>query len=82
MDPFSPYLYFTKVIKMPRGKPHRLVVKTEAELQAEFYHQCRLVGIVCRLELWTRAGIPDCIIATPDNSAALLIVEVKRGAHP
>lgn len=65
---------------MPRGKKQIAFVQTEAEIQAEFYHQCRLVGILCRLELHTRAGRPDCIIGTKDGNKAAVVVEVKRGA--
>lgn len=50
---------------------------TECEIQAELYHQCRLAGIKCRLEIHTRCGRPDALICTPDGAAVYLVIECK-----
>lgn len=51
---------------------------SEATIQAEFYHQCRLIGLPCVLELSTPRGRLDCVILSADGLRALAIVEVKR----
>lgn len=53
-------------------------LETEATLQAEFYHACRLLNLTCVLELVTPVGRLDAAILTPDKSTLLAVVEVKR----
>ena len=50
----------------------------EANLQAEFYHQCRLIDLQLALEVTTPAGRLDAAILTPDRLNLVAIVEVKR----
>ena len=52
---------------------------SEANIQAEFYHECRLLGVNCLLELNTPVGRLDIAILNKDCSAIVAIVEVKRG---
>lgn len=54
---------------------------TEATLQAEFYHACRLLEIPCILELETPAGRLDAAILNSAHTALLCIVEVKRNEY-
>src|SRR5271169_7045453 len=52
----------------------------EANIQAEFYHQCKLIGLECRLEVTTPVGRLDAVILAPGLQRVLAIVEVKREA--
>jgi hypothetical protein len=51
---------------------------SEANIQAEFYHQCRLLGVPCVLEFITPAGRLDAAILNASLSRVLAIVECKR----
>ena len=51
---------------------------TEADLQAEFHHHCRLLGINCGLEYETPVGTLDCLVISDDRRSGLAIVECKR----
>lgn len=50
----------------------------EANVQAEFYHQCRLLGLNCELEMSTPVGRLDCAILSEDADRLLCIIECKR----
>jgi len=50
----------------------------EANIQAEFYHHCRLLGICCILELSTPVGRLDIAILNADKTHLLAIVECKK----
>jgi hypothetical protein len=52
-------------------------LETEATLQAEFYHACRLIDLTCALEVTTPAGRVDCMILDKTKTMLLAIVEVK-----
>lgn len=52
--------------------------KSEATLQAEFYHHCRLIGLPIELELSTPVGRLDCAIFSEDRQTLLCIVECKK----
>lgn len=56
------------------GFPERL---PEANIQAEFYHLCRLNGIPCILEFHTPTGRHDVTVWTPGYTHLLCIVECK-----
>lgn len=50
----------------------------EANVQAEFYHWCRLLGCNCVLEMRTPAGRIDVAILDDQSTRLLCIVECKR----
>ena len=50
----------------------------EANVQAEFYHQARLVGMVCVLEFMSPAGRLDLVVLNDEADRLLCIVECKR----
>lgn len=52
-------------------------LNTEANLQAEFYHACRLIDLPVSLEVSTPAGRLDCAILDANRTMLLAIVEVK-----
>jgi hypothetical protein len=56
-------------------KPH---LQTEATIQAEFYHQCRLLGLTCVLEYTTPVGRLDAVVFAEGLSAIIAGVECKR----
>ncbi len=51
----------------------------EAEIQAEFYHQAKLAGLKCRIELVTIAGRLDVAIVSKCGKGIVFCVEIKRG---
>ena len=51
----------------------------EANLQAEFYHHCRLLGIACLLEFSTPVGRHDLVVFSNDFQILHAIIECKRG---
>ncbi len=51
---------------------------TEANLQAEFYHECKLIGLPCSLEVITPAGRLDAVVLNAAKTQFLAIIEVKR----
>lgn len=51
---------------------------SEANIQAEFYHQCRLLGVPCVLEFITPVGRHDACIFSPDFTHLRAIVECKN----
>jgi len=51
---------------------------TEATIQAELYHQCRLLGLRAVLEYNTPVGRIDLVVLTPDGKAIVAGVECKR----
>ena len=53
---------------------------TETTIQGEFYHQARLIGLKCILELHTPAGRLDVAVFSDDWSEVTAIVECKKGA--
>src|SRR5271154_7035683 len=53
----------------------------EANIQAEFYHACRLIGIQCVLEVFTVVGRLDAVIFNQQRTYFLAIVEVKKEQH-
>ena len=50
---------------------------SEATIQAELYHQCRLIGLRVALELKTSVGRLDLVILS-DRECVQAIVEVKK----
>lgn len=50
----------------------------EANLQAEFYHACRLINLPVALEITTPAGRLDAGILNLERNSLLAVVEVKR----
>jgi hypothetical protein len=50
----------------------------EANLQAEFYHHCRLIGLNCLLEFTTPTGRHDLAIFNSDFTRLLALVECKK----
>src|SRR4051812_28490794 len=50
----------------------------EANTQAEFYHQARLIGLPILLELATPLGRHDIAILRPDKSGVVALIECKR----
>lgn len=50
----------------------------EANLQAEFYHACRLIELPCVLEVHTPAGRIDAAILNKARTHLLAVIEVKR----
>jgi hypothetical protein len=52
-------------------------LNTEANIQAEFYHACRLIDLPVALEIRTPAGRVDCMVLDKDRTMVLAIVEVK-----
>lgn len=56
------------------------MLDSEANLQGEFYHACRLLGVQCALEVSTRAGRLDAVVLSDDRARILAIVEVKKHA--
>lgn len=50
----------------------------EANLQAEFYHACRLLNVPVALEIVTPAGRLDAAILNAAKTHILAIIEVKR----
>jgi DNA-binding MurR/RpiR family transcriptional regulator len=59
-------------LSMKFENPERI---TEANIQAEFYHQCRLKGVECYLEYKHEQSRFDAIIIK--NNDVVLIVEFK-----
>ena len=53
-------------------------LNNEANTQAEFYHQCRLLGVECALEVNTPFGRVDVAVLSDDRKRFLAIVEVKQ----
>lgn len=51
---------------------------SEANIQAEFYHHCRLLGIKCVLELSTPVGRLDIAILNQEKTHLLAIIECKK----
>lgn len=56
-------------------------LNTEANLQAEFYHACRLIGQELALEVLTPRGRLDILLLSKDRKRGLAIVEVKPKAY-
>lgn len=54
---------------------------SEADIQAEFYHCCRVLSLACTLEFSTQMGRHDVFILNSDCSLVLAIVECKRPAY-
>ncbi len=54
------------------------MLDSEANLQAEFYHACKLLGLQCALEVSTRAGRLDAVVLSACRGRILAIVEVKK----
>jgi len=54
------------------------MLDSEANLQAEFYHQCKLIGQQCALEVTTRVGRLDIAVLSADRCRILAIVEAKK----
>lgn len=52
---------------------------TEATIQAEFYHQAKLIGLNCVMEFSTPCGRLDIAAFNDEWSAVIAIVEVKKG---
>lgn len=50
----------------------------EANIQAEFYHYCRLLGVNCVLEYSTPFGRLDVAVMSADCSRLIAIVECKN----
>lgn len=60
----------------------RICLYTEANHQAEFYHQCKVHGIECALEVNTPAGRHDLVVLNAARNAFVAIVECKKtGSH-
>ena len=55
---------------------------SEANIQAEFYHQARLSGLNCVLEIDTPAGRIDAAIMDESKTAFLCFIECKRDQLP
>lgn len=55
------------------------VFPAEANLQAEFYHQARMMQLFCVLELTTSMGRIDCAVLNLECDSIIAIVEFKRG---
>ena len=55
---------------------------TEANIQAEFYHQCRLLKIPCYLEFKFGNSRFDAVIYRPKTYEILIIIEVKNYIKP
>lgn len=53
----------------------------EANIQAEFYHACKLIGQEIALEVTTPAGRIDCALLNPARTEITAFVEVKRQAN-
>ena len=51
---------------------------TEADIQAEFYHHARLIGLACVLEHCTPVGRLDIAVLNDARDRLLVIVECKR----
>jgi hypothetical protein len=51
---------------------------SEANIQAEFYHRARLLGLEVQMEMHTPVGRLDAAILSSDRSHLLAIVECKR----
>ena len=60
---------------------YSLSVYSESNLQGEFYHACRMLGLEVALEVTTPAGRLDAVVLTPDRESFLAIVEVKPAAY-
>jgi hypothetical protein len=56
------------------------MLDSEANLQGEFYHACKLIGLQCALEVSTRAGRLDAVVLSADRGRILAIIEVKKHA--
>lgn len=54
---------------------------TEANIQAEFYHACRLIDLPVSLEIRTPAGRLDAAVLSHDRLHLLAVVEVKRNKY-
>lgn len=53
---------------------------SEANIQAEFYHHCKNLGVVCVLEYVTPVGRLDAAVFSPNAKHLVAIVEFKRDA--
>ena len=51
---------------------------TEATIQAELYHQCRLMGLRAVLEYNTPVGRMDLVVLSEDGKSVVAGVECKR----
>lgn len=51
---------------------------SETNLQGEFYHRSRLIGLQAYLEFKTPLGIPDIAILNKWRSGVIAVVECKR----
>ena len=60
-------------MKSPKDYLH-----SEALVQAEFYHQCRLAGVPVALEVTTKVGRLDAVVLSECREWALAIVECER----
>lgn len=56
--------------------------RSEAVIQAEFYHQCRLIGLPCTLEWGSALGRMDLVVFNRQWTHVLAIVETKRWYTP
>lgn len=55
---------------------------TEASIQSEFYHWCRVIGLNCCPEFHTPVGRLDAAVFSPGWDRLLAVVECKRpGRH-
>jgi len=54
-------------------------VLPEANIQAEFYHCCRQLGINCVLEVSTDFGRPDVLILDESSTHIVAVIECKSG---
>ena len=53
-------------------------LNTEANLQAELYHACRLIGLQVAVEVTSSFGRFDVLILSDDRKRGIAIVEVKQ----
>lgn len=52
-------------------------LKTEATIQAELYHLCKLASLSCACQVVTPAGVLDVLVFDPEKREAIAIVECK-----
>ena len=56
--------------------------RNEANVQAEFYHQAKLIGLNCILEWTTPKGRLDIAILNSQETKVFAIIECKRSERP
>jgi len=57
-----------------------IATNSEANVQAEFYHQCRLIGLPVALEVTTPVGRLDVAVLNATGDGCVAIVECKKAA--